>query len=284
MEPQLKTWPTIDWLLRATVALQCLGLAYWFLWIEETPLLSFLWGQPDIGGLGWSEAVALGVQHAVGWAMLVAAGCVWVGRLAWVGGLVAAVQLAVAVAMIRVGGEYQLPWRWLPVGVAAVFPLAAQAARVAAPLGLVLVGSRREITITVLRVAIVVTFVAHGIEAWTHYFKFIDDNIIAAQRLVGWQMSQATSETLLTAIGCVDFLVAALVATTRWPAAIYYMVLWGFVTAASRIVVHDWELGWHEFATRAAHFGLPLVVALYWRDVRSVKGKERREQNDEPSN
>lgn len=280
----------IRWTLRVTVALQCIGNAWWFLRIEETPLLSFLWGQPDVGGLGWSEQAALGVQHALGWLLAAAAVCVLVRPVHAALVAIAVMQLALAAALVRMQGEFQLPWNWLPAVVAALFPLAEQAARVAAPAGLLALDPpsterRRSLGIGILRAAIIVTFAAHGIEAWTHFYKFVDYNILAARNLLGWQMSQSTSETLLTVIGGVDLAAAMLVAACRWSPAVWYMVCWGFVTAASRIVVHGWELGWHEFTTRAAHFGIPLAIALYWRATssrqRGARNEEKKGAQDE---
>jgi len=51
------------------------------------------------------------------------------------------------------------------------------------------------------------------------------------------------------------------------------MVFWGFITAASRILVQGWDNGIHEFLTRVPHFGIPLTIALYWWLLK--KGEDR---------
>jgi hypothetical protein len=102
----------------------------------------------------------------------------------------------------------------------------------------------------------------------------VDYTILAIDGLTGWSISQSTSEGLLTMIGVVDFALALSVATFHWRPAIYYMVVWGLATSVARLFVHGWELGWHEFATRAPHFGLPLAIALYWLADRKANSVE----------
>ena len=270
-------WPAAIWVLRATVALQCVGNAWWFLRIEETPLLSFLWGSPDLGGLGWSEAAALNLQHAIGWCALQAAVCVLARPCASVLAPVTLLQIAIAAAMVRMHWGSQVEWTW--PWAAFLLPPASQLARIAAPLGLMIVdpwlseqplaGGRRKLGFAILGAAIAVTFIAHGIKACVAVPQFVDFNIVAASTVLGWTMSESTSRALLFAIGIVDILVALLVVCVRWRFAIMYMAVWGFLTAAVRLVVFGWEHGWHEWATRAPHFGIPLAIALYWSFAKS---------------
>lgn len=272
-------WRAVVWTLRATVratvALQCVGHAWWFLRVEESSLLSFLWGAPDIGGLGFSETAALDVIHTVGWCALLASALVLLRPCGWVLLPLAMLQLAIALATVRMGAEFQIDWPMLPPWVAMWFPLLSHAARIAAPLGLWLLdpwtgqakfaAGRIETGIAILRFAIVVTFLAHGIEAAMHFPKFVDFNILATRQAFGWDMTQAVSEAALTVIAALDIMVAVVVAATRrLRMALYYMAFWGFVTAASRILVQGWDHGTYEFATRAPHFGIPLTIALYW--------------------
>jgi hypothetical protein len=121
--------------------------------------------------------------------------------------------------------------------------------------------------VNALRWAVAVTFVAHGVEAWQHYPEFIDYWIGTNRHLLDARMSQSTAETLLTLIGCADFLAAALMVTTRWRAVGWWMVFWGTITAFSRITSYGLNMGWYATAVRAPHVGVPLAVVLYWHLV-----------------
>jgi len=270
-------WRAIVWVLRITVALQCVGNWRWLTQIEETPLLALLWGHADVGGLGWDESAALAAGHAIGWLTLAAGLCVLVRPTALLLVPLALLQLLFAVAMWRTGGGFALQIDWLPLPIAALFPLATQSARIAAPLGLMLLDpwlverplSPRRVSagIGLLRWAAALTFVAHGIEAWQHYPVHVDLLIDSLNQTLGIRLSQAAAEHALTAFGMVDVLVALACVGTRLRWVLWWMVLWGAITAASRTLAYGWEIAWHETATRVSHLGAPLAVVLYWHLV-----------------
>ena len=253
--------------------MQCLGNWRWLVQVEETPLMALLWNQPDVGGMGWSEATSLAVEHAVGWLTLLAGGCVLVRPCAAVLGPLALLQLLIATAMWRTSGGYVLQAAWLPPSLAALFPFATQSARIAAPLGLLLLDpwlvqrplSERRVAVGIgcLRWGVAIAFAAHGLEAWLHNPAFIDLLINSAQRLVGWNLSQATAEQLLSIIGILDMLVAIGCVGWRSRTVLWWMVFWGTTTAVSRITANGWDRSWHAAAIRLPHAGLPLAVLLY---------------------
>jgi len=279
-------WETVArWTLRLTVAVQCLGSARWLLVVEETPLLALMWGQPDVGGLGWSEATALGVQQAIGWCLVAATVCVLVRPCGWVCGPLSLFQIMITLTLGQMHPSYFTGLDQLSPAAAFLLLFATRAARIAAPLGLWILDPwraprplsrplsprRLEFAATFLRWAIALTFFSHGIEAIGHYFRFTDLNILAIWKLTGWQMSQTTAEGMLTVIGILDALVAVAIVTTRLPPIAYYLAFWGFVTAASRLIAYGPGAHWHELATRAPHVGIPLLLALYWSHHRRTK-------------
>ena len=255
----------ILWILQITVALQCLGNWRWLTQIQETPLLHWLLDPADLGGLGWSESTALAVQQTVGWLVLLAGGLVLWRPLPVVLGALTLFQLLIAVAMWQIAEGYALQSQWIPPSFLTLFPLATQAGRIAAPLGLMLLtASRTQGGLTLLRWAIAVVFLAHGLEAWQRNPIFLDLLISSSQQLLGLSLSQSVAEQALTAIGSIDLLLAVACVCLRSSTVLWWMVLWGAVTAFSRIAAYGWALSWHETFTRISHIGIPLAVALGW--------------------
>ena len=271
---QTRLWQTIVWALRLTVVLQCLGNWRWLTQIEETPLLHWLLSPTDVGGLACQESTALAVQQVVGWLVLVTAGWVlWRPHVVALA-LLVLLQTAITVAMWQLADGYSLQASWAPPQLLALFPFATQLARIAAPLGLLLLHNQNERslqqnrrisgTMQALRWSVAIVFVAHGIEAWQLNPKFVDLMINSDQRLLGIGISEATAEQTLAVVGVVDLLIAIICLSVRWPPALWWMALWGGLTAMSRLAANGWEMSWHEVLTRTPHFGVPLAVVLWW--------------------
>jgi len=273
-----RLWQAIVGTLRITVALQCVGNWRWFAQIGESPLLSWMISPEDVGGLNWNEATGLAVQQATGWLALAAGVCVLLRPCAAVLGPLALLQLLLAVAMWRTGYGYPPQAAWLAPQLAALFPLAAQSARIAAPLALLLLdpwraerplSSRRiRLAMGLLLGAVVFAFLSHGIEAWQRYPVFIDLLICTSDRLFGVELSQSRAETMLRVIGVFDIFVAIACLFPRLRGVLWWMAFWGGVTALSRVTAFGWEPTWHGAATRMPHLGVPLAVVLYWHLVR----------------
>ena len=109
------------------------------------------------------------------------------------------------------------------------------------------------------------TFIAHGIEAFEHYGRFVDLLIGSASR-VGLRLSQSSAETALTVIGVQDFLLVALLLLRRWRWVAGWMAFWGFATALSRMTTMG-SGSWHQTAVRVANGGVPLAIFLAWRPL-----------------
>ena len=221
-------WRAMIWSLRIGVALQCLGNWWWLTRIGESPLLGWLINPADIGGLQWNESTAIATQRAIGWLALVAGVVVLLRPCAAVLGPLVLLQVTIATAMWRSADGFSLTADWLPAQWVTLFPFMTQAARIAAPAGLLLLDpwrparplreKRTRSAVTLLRWAAAVTFLAHGIESWQHNPQFTDLLIGATARVFGAELSQSTAEKLLSIIGAADMLVAiacVVVAVTR---------------------------------------------------------------------
>ena len=293
-----KLWRAIIWTLRISVAIQCLGLAREAL-LFQTPIFGFLWSPPDVGGLGWNEAWVVWIHRIAGWCLIVAALLILI-RPCWpVLVPVALWQLLHAVAKTRMGGDpfYEIN-------------LLAQSTRILAPLGLMLLDpwprdrwpldpwprrssslkhdlsskylSAKNVVVAfmLLRIAVVITFAAHGYEAWQRHPKFVDFNIVVAQRLLGWSMTQDTAEATLVVIGTIDLGAAGLLLLgLRWRPVVFYMAFWGLITATARVVYAGsagFSGAYHQTLVRACHAGVPLAIGLYWTLLSKHGDSEKR--------
>ena len=283
-----KLWRAVIWTLRVSIAIQCLGLARETL-LFQTPIFGLLWNSLDVGGMGWNEARVEWIHQIAGWCLVVATGLTVV-RPCWPV-LVPVVlwQLLHAVAKTRMGGDpfYEIN-------------LLAQSTRILAPLGLMLldpwpldswtraaknISARRVAAVfLLLRIAVAITFAAHGYEAWQRHPKFVDFNIVVAQRLLGWSVTQDTAEATLVVIGTIDLLAAALLLLgPRWRAVAFYMAFWGLVTATARVVYAGavgFSGAYHQTLLRACHVGVPLAIGLYWTLLSKYAQKTPEETRD----
>lgn len=260
--PSVDTLWLVRLVLRVTVALQCVGLAR-LCWLYGTPIFSLLWGEPELGGWGWSEAAALQVENIAAWCLCVSALIVLV-RPNW------PLLLLVSLWFTLVGAAAT----WVGGDMLSELSVPEQATRIFAPICLAMIDPRRVSTstepkrwpsvwVTFARIAVAVTFAAHGWKALCLSPTFIDYILAASQDLVGYAMSQSTAEEMLWIIGVVDMIVAVLILGIASPWLAGYMAFWGFITAASRIVYAGWAAD-YEFLVRAANWGLPLALAIYW--------------------
>jgi hypothetical protein len=282
-----RLWNALIWVLRITVALECLGTWSWFVQWVENSFLHWLLNPTDVGGLHWNESTAMAVQWAVGWLMLLAGLFVLVRPCASVLGPVALVQLLIAVAMWRSDDGFTLESSWLSPQTTALFPFFTHLARIAAPLGLLLLdpwrverhlgrplGHRRvTLAIVVLRWAAAITFFAHGIEAWLLHPEFVDLLISSSQNILGVVMPQSLAERLLKIIGGMDFLIAIACISTRWRVVLWWMAFWGGVTAVSRVAAYGVDVGWSSALMRAPHVGIPVAVVFYWHLLEWARAK-----------
>lgn len=112
-----------------------------------------------------------------------------------------------------------------------------------------------------LRVGLAAIFLAHGYEALQLHPEFIDLVITSGENLLGTRIEEATASTALRAIGVVDMVIASLLLIRPWRAVLAWMLLWGLVTAISRMTSYGW--GAHtDVLMRFTHFTVPLALLL----------------------
>jgi hypothetical protein len=268
----------IRWSLRVAVAVACLG-NWWHLALQiEHPLLDWLHNPIDVGGWAWSESAAIAAVRAAGWLSLVAGLVTLVRPEPFTAAAALVLQLLFVAACWGTHHGYALQLAWLPGEVKRLFPLATQAARIAAPLGLVLLvlPARARSDFwgraywPVLRWGIAITFLAHGLEAWERNPEFVDLMIASGRRLLGWSMSEAVANRALLAIAVADWTAAACCLATRSRKVLLWMAFWGLVTAASRVTAYGWLAGGAATLQRAPHALIPW--ALYWESRRPSPG------------
>ena len=139
-------------------------------------------------------------------------------------------------------------------------------------------------------IAIVVTFIAHGLYAYGYYAQpgsFVD------MMIVGFKMDEETARFSLKVIGILDFVFGFIVLLNIWiligktlhtslifllKIFLYYGVVWGALTALARIYVpfnyemmlHSFDQYFFQFMVRFPHFIIPLVLLLKL-NISSVK-------------
>ena len=262
------------WCLRWVVFLQSIGIGGRYLWgprEAETPLfgmLLFELGAPESTAKLLDDTLVLAYVGA-GMAVLILPMVKSVS--AWQRPMLVYIFLAhftFAVCGTYRGGE-----------LFSDFTLGALAVRYLGPLGLLLMlpraaevavdYRRMDNAIMLLRIALALTFVIHGIEALFRVPNFVD-LIIGSGQLIGLSISQGFAEAILPIIGIIDIVVAVLILCTRRLSVAGYMVCWGLITAFSRIT----SGGWAEYAevlVRAAHGGVPLAICIYWSYAKKIR-------------
>lgn len=144
---------------------------------------------------------------------------------------------------------------------------AAHALRYGTPLALVLLVVLKERVVEIhvallLRVAVAVVFLTHGIEALVHHARYIDLIIGSGENLLEWRITEGQAKVALTVIGVLDVVVAVLVLVRPFPALLWWIVAWGLITALSRMTSLGWG-AYPEVLTRSTHFLVPLAL-VHW--------------------
>ena len=176
---------------------------------------------------------------------------------------VAAWSFLLAAAHTARGGSY------------AEFAIGEHAVRFTTPLALLLLlCSSSAVSVRLARVAailltfaVVATFAAHGYVAQRLHGPFVDLILLTDMNCFHLGIEQSTAETLLKIIGWADILVGVLLMMTRWKAVAAYMIIWGLITASSRMTAFG-ILAWPETLIRVANGGAPLVLFMLYRSLK----------------
>lgn len=262
----------VRWILRITVLLQAIGIWISMTQVDDSPLFELLWLPRDAGGYAWLEADALEAQTIVGWTAL-ACGLLTVVRPAflWTGGL-ALLQVTLTVAMWRGDTGYSLAGPWPTPDVKRLFPFATEALQMATPAVLLLVDPwlvqraarfRWWLGGTLLRLAAAATFAAIGVEAGQHQRQLTDAVAATAARF--WiDVSRARIEELLTIVGVVHLLAAAVCLVVRSRVIVAWMVLWSVAAVVICLASSGIHLTWYELLAAAGNLGGPLALFVLW--------------------
>jgi hypothetical protein len=255
--------------LRVVIALQCIGLAgmYWFSRFEvESDVYGILFFE-----YGWPEATAQLVDDFGVIACFIAGWVLLIGRF-----LQRTSACFVAIWMLTLAITHSVRG-----GLYSELAFGEHAVRYAAPLASLLLtpsngvtGSariRRSMAIWLLLIATSATFAVHGYKAIGPSAQFVDLIVLTCTNLgvaswTGLEVQQSTVEQLLLLIGVLDLVVAGLLFLPRKRIPLIYMVIWGTVTAASRMTAMGLE-AWPETLIRSANWGCPLALLLYFSTV-----------------
>lgn len=248
--------------LQIGVAVQCIGAA-WKLTLTNSSLNSFA-----LMELGWSADSAANVDHLQ--SLVLATGAVFaLARPKSLVLLLPTLLFAIEAAAHGFGHE-----RFSHLA-----PFAATV-RVVAPFALVLLARDAiRAAAPLLRVAVAIVFVAHGIEAWERHPAFVDLLLAFDFTLRDLGLSvgldEAAARQVLVAIAVHDVILAGLLVALPWRAVAFWMAIWAGAAALARVVQGGWVL-WFEAALRASHATAPLALAFLFaaRRLRSDEAPE----------
>ncbi|WP_404309820.1 hypothetical protein [Neorhodopirellula lusitana] len=274
------------WWLRIVVVIECFGLGGRYLFSSfETESDIYGWLFFDCH---WSESLAQSIDNAGATMTWVAGGILCLSgwrisrlstespRLNLVRRLDRAAAWWVAIWMLLIAMVHMMR-----AAVFAELSLPEHAVRYLAPLALTFVAgtgrgfgfsvssepARVRFALLMLSLAAAFTFAAHGYKAYQCYAPFTDLILLSDMRWIDSGCTQATAERMLVVIGIVDIVVALALIVLRSRLAAFYMAVWGFVTAASRMTALGFD-AWPETLVRIANGGVPLVILVYWMTIR----------------
>ena len=247
--------PWIERVLRALTAVMLVGAgrsAHLF----GSPVASVLWHD-----LGWSEAAFTRVDLVAGYLLYATAAAVLlVPRGRWLarGVMPAVVWLClVPLATLRIGGDFG--YMLAPFN---------QGNRVAGLLALALFATHRPgapnaaRAVALLRIGGAAVFLGHGTEALFQNPHFIDYLIVTLDRGLGVALVERQAHAVLYGIGAVDVVVAVSVWRGPHRLALGWACVWGFATAAMRLVYFGPAGGAPHAAVRALNGGGELVLLM----------------------
>jgi|GEM_PF-1076866 len=231
--------------------LTCLGYA-WRINRFSCKTFSLLWEDH-----GFSEAFAGRIENALIIMLLIAAVCIWVRSLRWFAlvGIVA-MMAEMFSATFAAGAKYPLLY-WAEWMMRLTTPLVA--------VYLLRLNDRSfKWSIWIMRMAIALTFGAHGIKALLADPYFTDLLLVYSHRIGLDLVTQDGAVLMLHIIGTVDLLLAAHLVffkPERNRMVLVWMAVWGLVTALSRLTYGGMG-NWHEVVIRTSHFLMP--ATLLW--------------------
>lgn len=228
------------WILKLCLLIQGISLGL-YQWIFESPMGSFLFLNMDL-----PEKYAYGIDDVAGALVIVAS----ILSLFWKNfGIFLFIFLCFfmfAMFQTIIGG--------LPNTNLTLF---AHAARFLTPIGFYFLLRNSKSGITILKVGVSITFIAHGIECLYKDPSFVDYLIYAFKGL-----NEEGANNILLIIGTLDILVGVISLILVNPWIYFYMAFWGFFTASYR-VLYEGNPGYFSMLMRTSHYLVPLFLVLY---------------------
>ena len=252
---------------------------YW-----DSPLRVLVWDEDAFSGvvqrLGWSWTDWVTSQRVSGWieAWTISLGVVlvlgivglllWARKRDWSNLARALILTATAVLLLHVvletKGHY---WR---VGHFAELSL-----QWTTPILFLLITTRSinyQLVDYALRIMIALTFIGHGLYAYGYYPV---PGHFQQMMISGFGVDNEGALLLLKIAGIFDFIAAALIflpARGVRNFAIWYIIIWGFLTALARLWSYSGFSSWEylishwfpAFLVRSEHFLVPLGLFLWW--------------------
>jgi hypothetical protein len=220
-------------------------------WIFESPMGSFLFLNIDL-----PEKYAYGADDLVGVSLIVAS----ILSLFWKN-LVIFLYIFLCFFMFAL---FQTIIGGLPHTNLTLF---AHAARYLTPIGLYFLLRNSKSGITILKVGVSLTFIAHGIECLYKDPLFVDYLIYA---LKWFSLNEDGANNLLLIIGTADILVGIISLIWVNPWVYFYMAFWGLFTAFYR-VLYEGGPGYLSMLMRSSHYFVPLFLGFYVLKFRKKK-------------
>ena len=279
---------SIFWCFRVVIAVQCAGLAGRYLFASnesESDVFGFLFFDR-----GWPEGLAQLIDDVGSYGCLVSMVALVTSGLFWPRSSGPQAHRGIGfVALYVENAALILIATWFFLLAAAhsargetnaEFAIAEHAVRFTTPLAMLLLLRKfatsginfAKVATLLLTAAAASTFIAHGYVAQLSppHGPFVDLILLSDLRLFQFGLEQSTAETLLKIIGWADIVVGALLLLTRWRMMAVYMIIWGLITAASRMTAFGVS-AWPETFIRAANGGAPLVLLLLYTNIMHSK-------------
>ncbi|EIM77669.1 hypothetical protein A3SI_05749 [Nitritalea halalkaliphila LW7] len=251
----------VELLFRVALALQCVGLYFYFRAGSSLEAYLFL-------DRGWEQAQSRQVDVVLAYLHLGVA-IFWLLRPTVVLAVIlGCLQVLVTYMTWYQGGAHFTEWAFFT-----------QAIRMLSyPAFVFWVWGYPKVSAWVLRVGLGLTFFSHGLEALYQHPHFID-YLIGTARQFGFRLREAQAVQLLRIIGVVDVLVAVWVLVRPWRGVLFWMAFWGLLTAFSRLT----ELGLAQYPQvllRSLNFLGPLLLWLLTFHFRSSEGDAKLSAGD----
>lgn len=239
----------VSWLLKTALLLQCVGTFFYLKGGSAIETMLFM-------EVGLQQAQSKFIENIIAWVFLFSGILAFFKPNKYLLILISLITLALAFIIKRQAGSPFTEWS-----------IPAHLIRIILPIGIILLeGEKRNVNYSywLLVVGLSITFITHGLEAWSLHPRFIDYLLISSENTFGIRLKQSNAEIALKVIGSLDILAALTTLIFSTNAVFYWMAFWGFITAFARIT----ELGWGlypEILIRSGHYLVP--IGLIWLNV-----------------